>query len=165
VITLGHVIHTVATKVIRARPERLLALYLDYLAWPRLFPATIRGVSLLGEEGGRTRVEVDHVSEGKVLNVLTEISENEVRLDEWKARYEATFINRFEPHPKGTRYSVFAEVAPKGLYVLLAPFAAPVVRARLRRHVLGPMKAAAEREPAPAGPGAPPFPRAEAGPR
>ena len=89
-------VHTIASKIIRAQPRRLMDLYLDYAGWPRLFPATIRGVQLLGEEGGRTRLEVDHATEGKVLNVLTVISANEIRLDEWKARYEATFINRFE---------------------------------------------------------------------
>jgi hypothetical protein len=138
------VVHTLAARVIQAPPPRVMDLYLDYLSWPRLFPATIRGVLLLGEEGGRTRIEVDHAVEGKVLNVMTVVSANEVRLDEWKSRYEATFMNRFEPHPKGTRYSVFAEVALKGPLWLLTPFAAPLVRARLDRSVLRPLKVFAE---------------------
>src|SRR4051812_40587848 len=68
------VVHTIAARVIQAPPERVMDLYLDYASWPRLFPRTIRGVQLLGEEGGRVRLEVDHVFEGKVLNVMTVIS-------------------------------------------------------------------------------------------
>ena len=161
----GAVVHTVASKVIRAQPRRLMALYLDYVGWPRLYPATVRGVQLLGEEGGRTRVEVDHVTEGKVLNILTVISANEIRLDEWKPRYEATFINRFEAHPNGTRYSVFAEVAFKGLTWLLTPIAPPFVRGRLHRHVLRPMKARAEGERRGDGPPVPPTRPLETQPR
>jgi hypothetical protein len=149
--TFVTVIRTVATKIIRATPERLMALYLDYRSWPRLFPATIRGVQFVGEQGGRIRLEVDHLGEGKVINVLTVVSDNEVRLDEWKPRYEATFINRFEADPNGTRYSVFAEVALRGLWVLLTPFASPVVRSRIRRYVLGPMKVRAEQQLPPPG--------------
>jgi hypothetical protein len=141
------VVHTIAARVIQAPPERVMDLYLDYPSWPRLFPRTIRGVQLLGEEGGRVRLEVDHVFEGKVLNVMTVISSNEIRLDEWKPRYEATFMNRFEAHPKGTRYSVFAEIALKGALWLLTPLAAPVVRSRLSRFVLRPVKAFAEKPP------------------
>ena len=158
-------VHTVASKIIRAEPRRLMDLYLDYTGWPRLYPATIRGVQLLGEEAGRTRVEVDHVTEGKVLNVLTVISESEIRLDEWKPRYEATFINRFETHPNGTRYSVFAEVALKGLSWLLTPIAAPFVRGRLQRHVLRPMKARAEGPLRGEGPPSPPTRPFESRPR
>jgi hypothetical protein len=139
------VVHTLAVRIIHAPPPRVMDLYLDYMSWPQLFPATVRGVQLLGVEGGRTRVEVDHAVDGKVLNVLTVVSANEVRLDEWKSRYEATFMSRFEPHPKGTRYSVFAEVALKGPLWLLTPLAAPVVRARLDRFVLRPMKTLAEK--------------------
>jgi hypothetical protein len=161
----GAVVHTVASKVIRAQPRRLMELYLDNAGWPRLYPATIRAVQLLGEEGGRTRLEVDHVSEGKVLNILSVISANEIRLDEWKPRYEATFINRFEAHPNGTRCSVFAEVALKGLTWLLTPVAAPFVRRRLHRHVLRPMKLRAEGELRGEGPSPPPARPLETQPR
>lgn len=140
-------VHTLTARVIQAPPLRVMDLYLDYASWPRLFPRTIRGVQLLGEEGGRTRLEVDHVFEGKVLNVMTVVSSNEVRLDEWKPRYEATFMNRFEDHPNGTRYTVFAEIALKGALWLLTPFAAPVARSRIKRYVLRPMKAFAEKPP------------------
>ncbi len=142
-----------------------MALYLDYANWPRLFPATIRAVQLLGEEGGRTRVEVEHASEGTILNVMSVISANEIRLDEWKPRYEATFINRFEPHTNGARYTVLAEVALKGISWLLTPVAAPFVRARLERFVLRPMKARAEGKLPDGGPTPPSSQPAETRPR
>ena len=41
---------------IRAAPEKAAALYLDYAGWPRLFPATIRGVRFLREISGEITV-------------------------------------------------------------------------------------------------------------
>jgi hypothetical protein len=138
------VVHAVASRVIRAAPERVSALYRDYLGWPQLFPATIRGTRLVGEEGSSKTIEVDHATEGKVVNVMTVLSPDEIRLEEHKRRYDARFVNRFEPHAQGTRYTVAAEVALKGPLRLLAAIARPIVRWQIDRFVLRPMQALVE---------------------
>jgi hypothetical protein len=55
---------------IPATPERLVALYLDYEHWAQLFPATIRGVRLVRSDATSMTVEVDHRSEGHVINII-----------------------------------------------------------------------------------------------
>jgi hypothetical protein len=40
----------------------------------------------------------------------------EIRLEEFKPRYDAVFLNRFEPDPEGTRYTVTVEIALNGAY-------------------------------------------------
>ena len=137
-------VHTVVSTEISAPPELLAALYADYAGWPRLFPATIRGVRLLADDGQRKTIEVDHASEGKVINIVTVVSPHEIRLEEFKRRFNAQFVNRFEAAGQGTRYSIVADVQLKGIARALAPLASPIVRARLNRFVLEPMRAAVE---------------------
>jgi hypothetical protein len=138
------VIEAVVTQHVDAPAERVRALYEDPASWARLFPATIRGARVLRREGAATFVEVDHV-EGKVLNVLREVSPTRVLLEERKRRYDATFTNDFIPEPGGMRYTVAGAVRLKWPYRLLAPFLKPLVRARMRRYVVEPLKRAAER--------------------
>jgi len=76
------VVHTVVSAEIGAPPEPVAAFYADYEGWPRLFPATIRGVRHLSDDGQRKTIEVDHVSEGKVINILIVVSLQEIRLEE-----------------------------------------------------------------------------------
>lgn len=137
-------VRTVVSADINAPPERLAALYADWAGWPRLFPATIRGVRLLADDGPRKTVEVDHATEGKVINIMMVVSPHEIRLEEFKRRFDARFINRFEAAGQGTRYSIVAEVQLKGVARALGPLVTPIVRARLKRFVLEPMRAAAE---------------------
>jgi hypothetical protein len=139
-------IHTVVSTEISAPRERVAALYADYEGWPRLFPATIRGVRLVADDGQRKTIEVDHATEGKVINVMMVVSSREIRLEEFKRRFNARFINRFEPAGQGTRYSIVADVQLKGVARALAPLLPPIVRARLNRFVLEPMRAAVENE-------------------
>jgi hypothetical protein len=136
-------VHTVVSAEFSAAPTLVAALYADYEGWPRLFPATIRGVRLLADDGERKTVEVDHASEGKVINILVVVSPQEIRLEEFKRRFDARFINRFEAAGQGTRYSIVADVRLKGVAGVLAPLA-PIVRTRLNRFVLEPMRAAVE---------------------
>jgi hypothetical protein len=42
-------VHTVVSTEISAPPDLVAALYADYGGWPRLFPATIRGVRPLAD--------------------------------------------------------------------------------------------------------------------
>jgi hypothetical protein len=137
-------VRTVVSADINAAPERLTALYADYSRWPQLFPATIRGVRLLADDGQRKTIEVDHASEGKVINIMLLVSPHEIRLEEFKRRFDARFINRFEAAGHGTRYSIVAEVQLKGVARVLGPLVTPIVNARLNRFVLEPMRTAAE---------------------
>ena len=129
---------------IRTPRERLVALYLDYAGWPRLFPATIRGVRLVRRDAGGTTVDVDHRTAGHVINIIRRRSASTIELEEFKPKYDATFINRFDATPGGTRYTVSADIRLKMPYVLLAPFLAGYVRRAVRRYVLQPMRVYAE---------------------
>ncbi len=124
-------VHTVVSTEISAPPDQVAALYADYEGWPRLFPATIHGVRLLADGGERKIIEVDHATEGKVINIMTLVSPDEIRLEEFKRRFDARFLNRFEAAGRGTRYSIVAEVQLKGAARVLATLASPIVRARL----------------------------------
>jgi hypothetical protein len=111
--------------------DRVWALYRNPNNWARLFPATIRGARVVRREGDTTVVEVDHV-EGKVVNVLRDISPTRIDFVEFKRSYDATFVNEFFPEGEGMRYR------------LAAPFVKPLVLARMRRYVVEPLKVAAE---------------------
>ena len=132
--------------VVRARPDRLAGLYLAYANWPELFPATIRGVRFLEEHDGDITVEVDHRTEGRVVNIIRPMSASVIVLEEFKRRYDATFVNRFESVPQGTRYVLDAEVRFHMPYALVAPLLRGVVRQRMRQYVLEPMRVIAEQE-------------------
>ncbi len=137
------VIHAAASAHVRAPAERVRALYEEFEAWSRLFPATVRGTRLVRRQGETTFVEVDHV-EGKVLNVLHRVTPTRIDLEEFKRRFEAVFTNEFVPDGDGMRFTVAAAVRPKWPYWVFAPFLKPLVRSRLRRYVVEPVKAAAE---------------------
>jgi hypothetical protein len=132
--------------VIRASPDRLVALYLDYRSWPELFPATIRGVRWLATHDGDITVEVDHRAEGRVVNIIRPMSASVIALEEFKPHFDATFVNRFERVPHGTRYVLDAEIRFHMPYALVAPLLRGVVRHRIRQFVLEPMRVIAERE-------------------
>jgi len=140
----GVSVHAVASQVIHAAPERVSAIYRDYHRWPQLFPGTIRGTRLIRQNDTTKAIEVDHGKAGRVLNLMTELSPDEIRLDEFKPHYEARFINRFEPDADGTRYTVIADVQLKGVLRLVSLIAPPFVRRRIAKFVLGPIKAMAE---------------------
>ena len=137
-------VHAVASQLIHASPERVSAIYQDYGHWPKLFPATIRGTRLVRENETTKAIEVDHATAGRVLNLLTVLSPSEIQLEEFKPFYDARFTNRFEADEVGTRYTVIADVQLKGPLRLLTPIARPIVRRRIAKFVLGPLKAMAE---------------------
>ena len=139
-------VHAVASQLIHAAPERVSAIYRDYRHWPELFPATIRSTRLIRENDTTQAIEVDHTKAGRVLNLLTILSSDEIRLDEFKPHYDARFTNRFEPDARGTRFTVIADVQPKGILRLFALIARPFVRRRLAKFLLRPIKAMAEAE-------------------
>lgn len=132
-----------ASIIIRAPWTRVAQLYRDYQNWPNLFPDTIRGVRLVTSEGNRTELEIDH-REGKVANVLKQVSPERVDLWEAKRHYEGTFVNRFQAVPEGTRYTVVADIKLRGVARLLGPFLSGYIRRQLIRYVLEPMRVLAE---------------------
>jgi hypothetical protein len=140
-------VHAVASQLIYAAPERVSAIYRDYRHWPQLFSATIRGTRLIRENETTQAIEVDHARAGRVLNLLTVLSSDEIRLDEFKPHYDARFTNRFEPDARGTRFTVIADVQLKGILRLFALIARPFVRRRIAKFVLRPLKAMAEATP------------------
>jgi hypothetical protein len=148
-------VHAVASELIRAAPERVSAMYRDYRRWPELFPATIRGARLIRENDTTQAIEVDHRQAGRVLNLLTVLSADEMRLEEFQPHYEARFTSRFEATPEGTRFTIVADVQLKGALRLLSLIARPFVRRRIAKHVLRPLKARAEALPPLGGPGQP----------
>ena len=139
-------VEAIVSEHVNAPAARVRALYRDPDNWARLFPATIRGARIVRKEGDTTVVEVDHV-EGKVVNILRDISSTRTDLVEFKRHYDATFVNEFIPEREGMRYTLTASVQLKWPYRLAAPFVKPLVLARMRRYVAEPLKAAAEREP------------------
>jgi len=136
-------VHAVVSEHINASADRVRALYEEPDNWARLFPATIRGARTVHRDGSTTVVEVDHV-EGRVMNILHDISPMRIDLAEFKRHYEATFTNEFIPEADGMRYRLTASVRLKWPYRLAAPFVTPLVIARMRRYVVQPLKAAAE---------------------
>jgi Polyketide cyclase / dehydrase and lipid transport len=149
------VLHVEVTTTVKAPRQTVLDVYADYRSWPRVFP-TINAVRLLGREGPKLVLEVDHV-EGKVINQLLVRSPDQLDLWEQKRRYDARFSNHFESLPDGTRFTVRGGIRLKG-WARLAPFLRGYVRRQMRRLQLRPIKAEAEacaragrREPCPAG--------------
>lgn len=65
------------TLAIRTAPQELAALYLDYPNWSRVFPATIRGVRWIGDDGRDITVEVDHRMRRFVLEPMRDAAEPE----------------------------------------------------------------------------------------
>jgi hypothetical protein len=136
-------VHVDASITICAPQTVVLGVYGDFLKWPQLFPRTIRAISLISRQGDTTTLRIDH-REGVVTNILTLVSATELRLQEFKKKYDATFLNRFESVCAGTRYTVVADVFLKGVYRLLAPFLERYIRRQIRVFVLEPVKTAAE---------------------
>ena len=144
-IVRSNIIEAVVSEHVNAPADRVRALYRDPANWAHLFPETIRGARVVRKEGDTTVVEVDHV-EGKVVNILRDISSTRIDLVEFKRRYDATFVNEFIPEGDGMRYTLTASVRLKWPYWVAAPFVKPLVLTRMRRYVVEPLKAAAERE-------------------
>jgi hypothetical protein len=136
------VLQVEVATMIKAPRQTVLDVYADYPGWPRLFP-TISAVRLLGREGPKLVLEVDHV-EGKVINEFVVRPPDQVDLWEEKRRYDARFRNRFENVPDGTRFTVRGEIRLKGWARLLQPFLRGHVRRQMQRLQLQPVKAEAE---------------------
>jgi hypothetical protein len=143
-LSMRGTVSVTVTEEIKAPRSIVQNLYSDYSHWNTLFPATIRGVSFVRQEGDRTILDVDHI-EGHVVNILQTRSPDTIELEEFKRKFDGTFWNTFVDIPGGTRVTVAAQIRMKGLYRLATPFIRGVVRHRIKRFVLDPLKTAAER--------------------
>jgi Polyketide cyclase / dehydrase and lipid transport len=135
-------LHIETSITIRTPQPTVAAIYRNYDDWPRVFP-TIKAVRLIREEAGKQILEIDH-QEGRVVNILTDVSPEQIELKEWKKRYDATFVNRFEAIPEGTRFTLAADISLKGVYKLLAPFMHGYIRQQMTTLVLDPIRRVAE---------------------
>jgi Polyketide cyclase / dehydrase and lipid transport len=134
------------STLIHAPQVRVADIYRDYHNWPKLFP-TIKAVHLLlREETNKTTLEIDH-QEGLVINTLTFISSEDIKLEEVKRKYDATFLNHFEAAPEGTRYILVGDISLKGIYKLLTPFLKKYIRKQMTALVLEQLKRYAEVKP------------------
>lgn len=137
-------VRTAAALTIRAPRDRVMKLALDYQYWAQLFPSTVRGARLLREESDRIVLDIDHRTDGHVLNVIRRVSPYEIALDQRGPQFSAALVNRFEREGEDTRLVVIANVRLKMPYAVLAPFLGAYVRWRIYRFVLEPMRAALE---------------------
>lgn len=131
-----------ASIMISAPPDEVFELYADHQAWPDVFPA-IGDVRLLRQEGSRQILEVAH-REGTVINELVVRPPDEIDVYEVKRRYNAQFVNRFEPVAGGSLLAVDGTIDLKGWARPLTPFFRRHARRLMEQLQLQPIKAAAE---------------------
>lgn len=138
---------TVNEQVSIAAPsDKVYALYLDYTRWHQIFPKTIKSARLIKKSEGKIFIEVDHKTEGHVLNILTLNGTCRIELEEIKPKYTAVFTNTFTPSGSQTLYSIQARILLRGVYKLAAPFIRSLIKKRIRQFVLHPIKQYAEIE-------------------
>jgi hypothetical protein len=137
-------VHEKMFIAINAPRQVVINIYRDFKSWNKLFPATIENARLIKEENKTQTVEVQHKTAGKVINILTHSSPNEIELKEFKPLYNAVFLNRFNVVENGTVYAIEAYIFLKGILIILTPFIHWLVRKRIKNYVLEPMKAFAE---------------------
>jgi hypothetical protein len=146
-----HAIQIQAEIDIAAQPERVAAVYRDVDRWGEIFPATIERAKVIQRGDNWEEIEVTHKMEGRVPNTLIFLSATEVGLEESKKRFNASFLNRFEPAAGGgTHYLITAYISLKGIYKVLKPFLMGYVRRQalkqMKNYVLEPLKAVAEKK-------------------
>ena len=136
---------SVCTSInIQAAAKNLFDIYKDYENWDRLFPLTIEKARLIRVDDNKLTIEVTHKSAGKVVNVLTFLSSEKIKLEEFKPLYNAVFINAFESAANESCYRIVASVKLKGFYKILEPFISVLVKYKIKKFVLLPMKNYAE---------------------
>lgn len=134
-----------ASILIPAPPDAVSLCYRDVPEWPALFP-TIAATRIVSRSAHRVIVMVSHRQAGRVVNRLTWHSPRSVVLRESRRCFDAVFNNRFERHGDGTLYTVEAVLRFRGACRVFAcvpaRWRATVIRRRLERFVLRPMRAA-----------------------
>lgn len=135
-------IRAIVSEHLNARANEVRALYADPHNWATVFSNTIRAAHVLRHEADMTVVEVEHV-EGRVTNILRDVSPTRIELREFKRRYDAIFLNDFTPDGDGMRFTLTALVLVKWPYRLVEPLLKPLVLRNMRRYVVEPLKRAA----------------------
>jgi hypothetical protein len=125
---------------IHASSQYLFNLYRDYCQWNKLFPLTIKDAKLLKNENGNLTISVSHKTAGEVINILSVVSDNEIKLEEFKPLYHAVFVNYFQPINNGTCYRVTAEITVKGFFKIVELFIKSLIKKRIRKFVLVPIR-------------------------
>lgn len=130
-----------ASIEINSIADAVMDAYLAIENWPKLFRHTIDYVHLLHKTCSEIRVKVHHRFEGGVQNLVSILNDNTIRLEEIKPKYKAVFINRFISTGAGkTNYCIEGFIELKGFYKLVQPFLRKLVRRRIEKFVLLPMK-------------------------
>lgn len=146
----NHAIETEAAIDIAAPPQHVASIYRDIDQWGETFPATIASARVIETGENWKQIEVTHKQEGCVPNTLFELSDTEIGLNESKQKFNASFLNQFEPAPGGgTHYVIRGYFSLKGIYKVLKPFLKGYVRRQslkgMKDYVLVPLKTAAEK--------------------
>ena len=138
-------IHVIVSEHLNAVAGDVRALYDNPDNWKTLFPQTIKDAHVVRREDDVRVVEVDEI-QGHLTNILRNVSPTRIEQRESTRRYDATFVNDFVPERGGMRYTLTASVSMKWPFRLLEPFMRPLLRARMRRYVVEPLKRAAEQD-------------------
>ena len=117
--------------------------------WDEIFPATIAAARVTETGSNWQRIEVTHKIEGRVANTLIVLSDTVIALEESKRRFDASFLNQFQPAAHGgTRYVITAHIRLKSILrtfqSLLAGYVRRKAREQMRQYVLEPLKTAVE---------------------
>ena len=136
---------------IAASPSHVVAVYCEVEKWAETFPKTKEDAQVTATGGNWKQIVVTHRDEGRVPNTLIFLSDTEIGLEESKHRFNASFLNQFEPGALGgTHYVITVSISLKGIYKALQPFIKGYVqwqaRKQLKKYVLDPLKRAAEKE-------------------
>jgi hypothetical protein len=146
----GSTIETEAAIDIAAPPDQVAGIYRDVEKWGETFPATIEHAKVIKTGEKWQEIEVNHKQEGCVPNTLYDLSATEIGLKESKHKFNASFVNTFEPAPGGgTHYVIHSYISLKGIYKVFEPFLKGYVRRQslksMKEYVLDPLKTAAEK--------------------
>jgi len=125
---------------INANTDATMEAYLDVDNWSELFSDTILVARIVAITEKSLEIEVQHRYEGRVLNILSLTDKFEIKLEEFKRRYDAIFINRFTSTAFGCRYDIEAQIKFKGAYRFIEPFVKSLAKRRIAKLVLLPMK-------------------------
>ncbi len=144
-------IRTQVSTDIAAPPEQVAAVYRDVDRWGDLYPKTIVRARVVETGENWVQVEVQHRLEGRVPNTLIFLSPLKIGLFESKHRFNARFLNDFQPADgQATHYVITSYISLKGIYRLLKPLLVGYVHRQSRRqmmdYVLRPIKEAVERQ-------------------
>lgn len=133
------------SEEVRADPERACDILRDWRCWPRTFPSTIAAVNLIERSNKSITLQILHRTEGPVINILNPDECGAVRLREFKPRYDAEFTFFSMPAQAGSTLHVHGSIWLKGPLAWLGCLLAPLIRRRMRRYLLEPLRVRAER--------------------